>query len=393
MKPRWKLRSMAVPWSALALLALPEMALADPIDELIAAAKNEGQLTVIALPRDWCGYGDMIDAFEAKYGLTVNELKPDAGSAQELEAIRASRDRSDPQAPDVIDIGASFAEAAKRDGLLQPFKVSTWPSIPEAAKDAEGHWYGDYYGLLAFEINTDIIKAAPADWSDLLAPEYKNSVALAGYPSGSNQAIQTVYAAGLSATNGHADEAADAGLKFFAELHKKGNLVPLIGDPESLAKGATPILIRWDYLALGDRDRLAGNPKIEVVVPKTGIVGGMYVQAISASAPHPNAAKLWMEYLYSDEGQLAWLNGYCRPIRFDDLVRNNKVPVNLLEKLPPEGEGSSGGATFPTVEEQEKAKETITNGWDAVVGVEVKCYEPDAPSSLNDTGSEFSALP
>ena len=57
------------------------------------------------------------------------------------------------------------------------------------------------------------------------------------------------------------------------------------------------------------------------------------------------------------------------------------------------GEESSGGATFPTVEEQEKAKETITNGWDAVVGVEVKCYEPDAPSSLNDTSSQFSALP
>jgi putative spermidine/putrescine transport system substrate-binding protein len=393
MKPRWISPFKARAWSVLALLASSEMALADPMDELVTAAKKEGQLTVIALPRDWCGYGDMIDAFEAKFGLTVTELHPDAGSAQELETIRASRGRSDPQAPDVIDVGVSFAESAKRDGLLQPYKVSTWPSIPESAKDAEGYWYGDYYGRLAFEINTDIIKTAPEDWSDLLAPAYKNSVALAGYPSESNQAIQAVYAAGLSASNGNADQAADAGLKFFAELQKNGNLVPRVGDSQSLAKGMTPILIRWDYLALGDRDRFAGNPRIDVVVPKTGVVGGMYVQAISASAPHPHAAKLWMEYLYSDEGQLAWANGYCHPIRLDDLIRNNKVPVNLLERLPPEGEGGSGGATFPTVEEQEKAKETITNGWDAVVGVEVKCYEPDAPSSLNDSGSQFSALP
>ena len=320
MNPRWKLRSLALPGSALALLALLETAFADPTDELVAAAKKEGQLTVIALPRDWCGYGAMIDAFEAKYGLTVNELHPKYGSTQELEAVRASRDGSDPQAPDVIDIGLSFAEAAKKDGLLQPYKVSTWGSIPGAAKDAEGYWYGDYYGLLAFEINTDIIKNAPADWSDLLAPEYRNSVALAGDPSKSNQAIQAVYAAGLSASNGSADQAHHAGLSFFAALHRKGNFVPLIGDTESLAAGATPILIRWDYLALGDRDRFANNPKIEIVVPKTGLVGGLYVQAISKSAPHPNAAKLWMEHLYSDEGQLTWLNGYCRPIRLDDLM-------------------------------------------------------------------------
>ena len=70
-------------------------------------------------------------------------------------------------------------------------------------------------------------------------------------------------------------------------------------------------------------------------MPKTGIVAGVYVQAISAYAPHPNAAKLWMEHLYSDEGQLVWLKGYCHPIRFHDLVKHGKVPQELLAKLPP----------------------------------------------------------
>ena len=60
----------------------------------------------------------------------------------------------------------------------------------------------------------------------------------------------------------------------------------------------------------------------------------MYVQAISAYAPHPNAAKLWMEYLYSDEGQLIWLKGYCHPIRYDDLVARGVVPADLAAKLP-----------------------------------------------------------
>jgi putative spermidine/putrescine transport system substrate-binding protein len=106
-----------------------------------------------------------------------------------------------------------------------------------------------------------------------------------------------------------------------------------------------------------------------VVVPKTGIVAGVYVQAISAYAPHPNAAKLWMEHLYSDESQLTWLKGYCHPARFDDLVKRNVVPADLMEKLPPADNYAK--ALFPSLGQQGKAKETITKQWDSVVGVNV----------------------
>jgi putative spermidine/putrescine transport system substrate-binding protein len=289
---------------------------------LIAAAKAEGQLTTIALPHDWCGYGAVIEGFKTKYGIKINELNPDAGSGDEVEAIKANKDNKGPQAPDVIDVGLSFGPTAKAAGLLQPYKVANWATIPDTAKDADGFWYGDYYGVLTFQVNTDVIKTVPTDWPDLLKPEYKNSVALAGDPRASSQAIQGVYAAGLGMAGGDSAKAGAAGLKFFADLNKAGNFVPVIGKAASFAQGATPIIIRWDYNALADRDTLKGNPKVQVVVPKSGIVAGVYVQAISAYAPHPNAAKLWMEYLYSDEGQLAWLKGYCHPIRFNDLVAN-----------------------------------------------------------------------
>jgi len=340
------------------------------MDQLVAAAKQEGQLTVIALPRDWCGYGDVIDSFKQKYGLTVNELNPDAGSGDEVEAIKANKGNKGPQAPDVIDVGLSFGPAAKQQGLLQPYKVSTWSTIPNSAKDADGSWYGDYYGVLAFEINADIVKTLPRDWSDLLKPEYKNAVALAGDPRVSNQAIQGVFAAGLSAVHGNVDAAADAGLKYFADLNKRGNFVPVIGKVASLAQGATPIIIRWDYNALADRDTLKGNPKVEVVVPRSGVVAGVYIQAISAYAPHPNAAKLWMEYLYSDEGQLGWLKGYCHPIRFQSLVSSGKVPAALLAKLPPAT--SYAAALFPTLDQQAASNQIITKQWDTVVGANVK---------------------
>jgi putative spermidine/putrescine transport system substrate-binding protein len=346
------------------------LAAAEPSSDLIAAAKKEGTLTTIALPHDWCGYGDVIAGFKAKYGIEVNELNPDAGSGDEIEAIKANKGNKGPQAPDVIDVGLSFGPSAKAEGLLMPYKVSTWDSIPASAKDADGHWYGDYYGVLSFVVNTDIVKNVPKDWADLKTSEFANAVALAGDPRASNQAVQAVYAAGVSAGQKDPAKIGEAGLSYFAEVNKAGNFVPVIGKSASLAQGSTPIVVAWDYNGLSWRDTLKGNPPVEVVVPKTGVVAGVYVQAISAFAPHPNAAKLWMEYLYSDEGQLGWLKGYCHPIRFNDLASKGKVPKELLDKLPP-AEGYAK-AVFPTLEEQDKGKAAITTKWDSVVGANVK---------------------
>lgn len=352
------------------LIASTSLAAAEPSAELIAAAKKEGALTTIALPHSWCGYGDVIAGFKAKYGIEVNELNPDASSGDEIEAIKANKGNKGPQAPDVIDVGLSFGPSAKAEGLIQPYKVSTWDSIPAEAKDAEGYWYGDYYGVLAFMVNKDLVKESPKDWKDLLKSDYANAVALAGDPRSANQAVQGVYAAGLSAAKGDAAKAGEEGLKFFAELNKAGNFVPVIGKAAPFAQGSTPIIIAWDYNALSWGESLKGNPPYEVVVPQSGVVAGVYVQAISAFAPHPNAAKLWMEYLYSDEGQLGWLKGYCHPIRFNDLAKNNKIPKELLDALPPAA--SYEKAVFPTLEEQAAGKTAITTKWDSVVGANVK---------------------
>lgn len=355
--------------AVLALSAVVPSVQAASMDDLIAAAKKEGELTVIALPRDWCGYGGVIDGFKAKYGLKVNELNPDAGSGDEIESIKANKGNNGPQAPDVVDVGLSFGASGKAEGLFAPYKVSTWDEIPDSMKDADGHWYGDYYGVLAFEVNADIVKPLPADWADLQKPEYKNSVALSGDPRSSNQAIMAVYTAGLSTGKTDPEEAARAGLDFFASLNKSGNFVPVAGNAANVAQGATPITIRWDYNGLADRDNLKGNPAVAVIVPKT-TVAGVYVQAISAYAPHPNAAKLWMEYLYSDEGQIGWLKGYCHPARFNAMAAAGKFPKDLLDKLPPAENYTN--AKFPTLDEQSKVKAVLAAEWDKVVGAEVK---------------------
>ena len=337
-------RTASATVSALALLAAAVPASAQSMDELVAAAKAEGALTTIALPHDWCGYGDIIEAFKAKYpGIEVNELNPDAGSADELEAIRANKGNTGPQAPDVIDVGLSFGPAGqgrRAADALQGRHLGHHPQRRQGRRRLlvrrllrRAHLRGEQRHR----------RKAPDDWAACSTPAYKNAVALGGDPRASNQAIQGVYAAGLGAGGAAGADAGEAGLKFFADLNKAGNFVPVIGKAASLAQGTTPIIIRWDYLALADRDTLGGNPPVDVVVPKTGVVAGVYIQAISAYAPHPNAAKLWMEYLYSDEGQLGWLKGYCHPIRFNDLAKNGKIPQDLLDKLPPAGGLCGGG--------------------------------------------------
>jgi putative spermidine/putrescine transport system substrate-binding protein len=338
------------------------------MDALVAAAKAEGSLTVIALPHDWVNYGEMIQKFSDKYGIKVNELNPDGSSGEEIEAIKANKDNKGPQAPDVIDVGLSFGPSAKTDKLIQPYKVATWDSIPNDLKDADGYWYGDYYGVLAFEVNKSAVANPPKDWADLLKPEYKGKVALAGDPRTANQAIMTVAAAALA--NGGSFDKVDAGLTFFDQLNKAGNFVPVIAVPGTVASGETPITVRWDYNALSNRDKSAGNPEIGVIIPQTGVVAGVYIQAISAYAPHLNAAKLWMEYLYSDEGQLIWLKGYGHPVRFADLTKRNVVPAELSAKLPPAENYAK--AVFPTLDQQNAAKTAIAANWDKVVNVNVQ---------------------
>jgi putative spermidine/putrescine transport system substrate-binding protein len=333
-----------------------------PNADLLTAAKAEGTLNTIALPRDWCNYGELLDTFKTKTGLALNEITPNAGSAQEIDAIK-NNPNGGPAAPDVIDVGYSFGPSAKDEGLLQAYKVATWDTIKSDAKDPDGFWYGDYYGVLSFEINKDIIKGeSPKDWKDLLKPEFKNSVAMAGDPLNSNQAIQTVQAAALA--NGGTLDNAQPGLDFFKQLNDAGNFVPTVAKQGTLVSGETPIVITWSYLALADRDSLAGTVNVEVVVPASGKFGGVYVQGISKTAPHPNAAKLWEEYLYSDAGQLVWTGAYCYTTRYEDLSARNVIPADMKAKLP-----DVSGTVFPTLAQNTAAATLVKDQWASVTGV------------------------
>ena len=338
---------------------------ADPMADLIAAAQAEGALNLIAVADWWCNYGEAIETFKTKYGIAVNELNPNATAEEEFEAIKANKDNPGPQSPDVIDVAFLFSPSFKAEGLIQPYKVATWSTIPDDAKDPEGYWYGGYYSVLSFFVNTDVQPDVPQDWVDLLNPKYNGQVALSGDPRTVNEAMQSVFAAALA--NGGSLDNAQPGLDFFAKLNEAGNLIPRVATRDTIASGETPIRITWDFEALAATDAFAGHPKTEFVIPNNGRFAEKFVLAISAYAPHPNAAKLWMEFLYSDEGQLFWMKGYCRPIRETDMRARGVVPEALLAKLP-----AVSDAVFPTVEQLNVAKKLMIDKWDSVVGVDIQ---------------------
>src|SRR5438105_3878251 len=329
--------------------------------ELIAEAKKEGKLNVIALPHDWANYGQIISTFKSKYGLAMDEQNPDGSSAQENQAVQSLQ--GDPRAPDVVDDSPAFAISGTAEGLFGKYFTTNFATIPRSMKDTRGFWTGDYWGAISIGYNSSIIKTAPKTWKDLLGSEFKGKVALNGSPLTSGSAIAGVFSAALA--NGGSLNDVGPGVDFFAQLKKNGNWLPVGGTPQTVASGQTPVVIDWDYLNLAyTKEFPAANWK--VTVPTDGVYGAYYCQAINANAPHPWAARLWEEFLYSDQGQLLWLKGYSHPARFQDMAKRNVVPKALVAALP--AASIYAKVKFATASQNTAAKAKIASDWPSKVG-------------------------
>ncbi|MER8007899.1 extracellular solute-binding protein [Streptomyces sp. NPDC094149] len=326
------------------------------MSKLVAAAKKEGTLHAIALPRDWANYGALIDGFQKEYGIKIQVENPDGSSQDEINAVTSRKGQD--RAPDVLDLGSSFALSAAQQGLLAPYKVASYADIPAGQKDPQARWYNDYGGYISIGCDAKRVKACPTTFADLLKPQYKGQVALNGNPTKSGSAFGGVYAAAL-ASGGSFDDV-QPGLDFFAKLKKNGNYTPVESTPATVEKGETPISIDWDYLNAGYADEFKSKGvDWKVAVPTDGKFSQYYSQAVNKGAPHPAAARLWQEYLYSAEGQNLWLKGYARPALMTAMDTAGTLDKAAAAKLPK----VSGTPSFPTEAQQSKAKTVIAQGW------------------------------
>ena len=293
--------------------------------DLETAAKAEGKLNVIALPRDWANYGAIIDLFKKTYPeIEVTEQSPDVSSAEEIQAAKTNAGLD--TAPDVFDVGLTVA--LQSTDQFAAYKVQTFDEIPDALKEPTGLFVGDYGGYMSVGYDSSKF-AAPTSLDDLLTPAYKGAVAINGDPTQAGAAFAAVGLATVQ-SGGTLDDY-QPGIDFFGSLQKAGNLLKVDVTTATVANGETPVVFDWDYLNTAHQK---DNPAFKVVVFDGTGYAGYYNQAINKSAPHPAAARLWQEFLYSDEVQNLWLKGGARPVRMEAMTDAGTIDATLAAALP-----------------------------------------------------------
>ena len=324
------------------------------MESLADAAKKEGQLNVIALPPDWANYGAVIKAFGDKYGIKVTSAQPDASSQDEINAATQQKGKS--TAPDTFDLGQSVALA--NTAMFAPYKVEKFDDVPAKMKDAGGAWVNDYGGYMS--IGFDSAKVPPVtSVDDLLKPEYQGKVALNGDPTQAGAAFAGVVMVGLT-QGGSADDVAP-GVEFFRKLKQAGNFLPVDPTPATIESGQTPVVIDWNYLNAGETKKL---PTWQVLVPEKAAVAGYYNQAINKDAPHPAAARLWQEFLFSDEGQNLYAAGGVRPVRADAMIKAGTIDPAAARELP----AIDGPTTILTQAQSDAATKYLADNWAKAIG-------------------------
>ncbi|MEV4289057.1 ABC transporter substrate-binding protein [Nonomuraea bangladeshensis] len=307
------------------------------MDRLVEAAKREGQLNVIALPREWVNYGEVIDAFADKYGIKVNELEPNASSRRQIDAAATLK-------PDVFDL--TLDVAVKEAARFAPYKVQGWLDVPDRVKDPSGAWYAAYGGYMSIGYDPRAVKA-PASFADLLNPGYQ--VALDGDPLRSASAFGGVMAASMRGGVPRPDQ----GVSLFARLKQAGRLT-------DLAKANT--IVAWDHLNAARG--AAHSDRWKVVIPRDAALGDYHVQAINKAAPHPAAARLWQEFLFSDEGQNLLQKGWARPSRSEAMAMKGTLDAEQAARLPK----APGPPILLTIPQEDAGKAYLRKEWAKSVG-------------------------
>jgi putative spermidine/putrescine transport system substrate-binding protein len=292
-----------------------------------ADVTKEGALVSYGMPDEWANYGEIFTNIKTQFGITHQDT--DMTSAEELAKFKAEKDKP---VSDIGDVGITFGNVAKTQGLVQPYKTKYWSEIPDWAKDPDGYWTAAYTGSIVLLVNKKMVTKVPTSWADLLDPSYKGKI-VTGDMLKAAQSQNALLAAAFA--NGGDEKNITPGIEYFAKLQKAGNLKPIDNRIADFQKGEIAVGMLWDFNALSYKEKMPNPDDYVVVVPSDGTVMSAYVALINKWAPHPNAAKAFQDYLFSDEGQVLLAKGFTRPIR------KVTLPADIASKLIPDAQYTS----------------------------------------------------
>ena len=273
------------------------------LDELIAAAKTEGELVVYGSCEEEY-LAAACEHFEELYGVKVQYQRLSTGEVQskiEEENGNPSGDVWFGGTTDPYNVAAS-------EGLLEAYEAQNADHLmSDMYRDADGYWYGIYKGILGFMVNTDELSRMgvdePKDWQDLLDPKYKGLVWLSNYnTAGTAKLVINT----MLQKYGH-----DEGIKYLVDLDKNIEVYTKSGSGPSKNVGTGECVVGIGFLHDGITQIVDnGYGNVSLIIPSSGTSFEIGATAIFKGCKHPNAAKLWIEYALSpDCVELAAQNG------------------------------------------------------------------------------------
>lgn len=288
------------------------------LEDLIAQAKEEGEVNSVGMPDTWANWVETWEDLEAEYGIAHTDQ--DMSSAEEIAMFKSEGTDG---TKDIGDVGQQWGPTAEQEGVTLKYKTSYWDEIPDWAKDDDGDWVVGYYGTMSFIANDEQVPNAPTSYQDILDGDYKVTIGDVVAGASSQYAVlAAAYALGGSIDN------MQPAYDFLTELAEAGRLDT--GDPSiaRLESGEIAVAMHWDYNTLNYRAQiLENNPDaaFTVTIPQDGSVRSGYCTIINKYAPHPAAACLAREYILSDEGQINLARGFATPIRDVELPEDVKA--------------------------------------------------------------------
>ena len=295
--------------------AATDAAQASYMEELIAAAKEEGTLVVYgSCEEEYLAVA--CEKFQELYGIEVQYQRLSTGEVQskiEEEAGNPSGDVWFGGTTDPYNVCAA-------EGLLEAYEAENASHLlGDAYRDKDGYWYGIYKGILGFMVNRDELDrmdiAVPQDWADLTKPEYAGLVWLSNYnTAGTAKLVINT----MIQKYGH-----DEGIQYLVDLDKNVQVYTKSGSGPSKNVGTGECVVGIGFLHDGITQIVDnGYGNIELVIPSSGTSYEIGATAIFKGAKHPNAAKLWIEFALSpDCVNLAQDNGSYQFLVIDNATQ------------------------------------------------------------------------
>jgi putative spermidine/putrescine transport system substrate-binding protein len=292
--------------------------------DLYDAAAKEGMVVSFDTGPTWANWATQFKRFKERYP-GVEIVYNDIGSAATVVALDKARNR--PQADTAYYFAGSALDAVDK-GVVEEFKPVNFEKLAAPFRHPAGQWFTIHSLNVALLVNKKLVKTIPQGFGDLLKDDYRGAVVYLD-PRSTGQGQVIVFATAFA--NGGDMDRPQPGVDYLQKLHKAGNVLRVVGTTPyaQFLKGEIPVWIGYENDGLKAKYIDGMGDDMAIVIPAEASAAAPYAISLVKNAAHPNAAKLWLNYIMTDAGQTTFAEGFVRPS-----VDGVKLSAEVAGKLP-----------------------------------------------------------